>query len=61
VFTWTGHFPEPTRALLHELAVRAETDALTYPIGHEATALVALTALVTSLAMNHVHRGAYLP
>ena len=61
VFTWTGHFPEATRALLRELAGRAEADALTYPEGQEETALVALTAFVTSLAMTHVHRGAYLP
>lgn len=61
VFTWTGHFPEPTRALLAELAARADADQLAYPTAHEATALVALTALVTSLAMNYVQRGAYLP
>ncbi len=61
VFTWTGHFPETTRALLQELAVRADHDQLTYPVEHEAPALVALTAFVTSLAMNFVQRGAYLP
>ena len=61
VFTWTGHFPEPTRALLQELAVRAEAETLAYAEAHEAAVLVALTAFVTSLAMNHVHKGAYLP
>lgn len=60
VFTWTGHFPEATRALLRELAARADADALTYPAGSEPAALVALTAFVTSLAMTHVHRGTYL-
>ncbi len=61
VYTWTGHFPEPTRALLQELAARAEVDDLTYPVGQESSALIAVTALVTSLAMNFVQRGAYLP
>jgi hypothetical protein len=61
VFTWTGHFPETTRALLAHLAVRAAELRLTYPEAHEPEALAAITALVTSLAMNHVHTGAYLP
>ena len=61
VYTWTGHFPEPTRALLAELAKRADADGLTYPADHEAPALIAFTTFVTSLAMNHVQRGAYLP
>jgi len=61
VYTWTGHFPEPTRLLLRELATRAESESLTYPASQESTALVALTALVTSLGMNFVARGAYLP
>ena len=61
VFTWTGHFPEPTRALLAELATRADGDGLGYLVGDEVDALVALTTFVTSLAMNHVFKGAYLP
>lgn len=60
VFTWTGHFPEATRALLHELASRADSDGLAYPAQHEPAAVVALTAFVTSLAMTHVHRGTYV-
>ncbi|HVV81470.1 MAG TPA: hypothetical protein VHE35_00275 [Kofleriaceae bacterium] len=60
VFTWTGHFPEPTRALLAALAARADADRLTYAGRHEGAAVVALTAFVTSLAMNHVARGSYL-
>jgi hypothetical protein len=61
VFTWTGHFPEATRALLQHLAGRAEAFDLRYRDGDEAASVVALTAFVTSLAMNHVHRGSYSP
>ncbi len=61
VFTWTGHFPEATRALLHHLADRADAFDLRYRDDDEATAVIALTAFVTSLAMNHVHRGSYAP
>jgi hypothetical protein len=61
VFTWTGHFPESTRDLLQHLASRADALRLDYPEPHERQVLVALTAFVTSLAMNHVHRGTYMP
>jgi hypothetical protein len=61
VFTWTGHFPEHTRRLIQHLAARADALGLAYPDGHEAGALVAWTAFVTSLAMSHVHRGSYQP
>jgi hypothetical protein len=61
VFTWTGHFPERTRELLRHLADRSDELTLSYPAQHETTVLIALTALVTSLAMNHVHKGTYLP
>jgi hypothetical protein len=61
VFTWTGHFPEHTRHLLHHLAERAEAHDLSYPESLETHALVALTAFVTSLAMSHVQTGSYLP
>jgi hypothetical protein len=61
VFTWTGHFPEHTRRLIQHLATRADALGLAYPDGHEASALIAWTAFVTSLAMSHVHRGSYLP
>jgi hypothetical protein len=60
VYHWTGHFPERTRPLLRHLARRADDLGLTFPPGDEARATVALTALVCTLAMNHVHRGAYL-
>jgi hypothetical protein len=61
VFTWTGYFPEKTRALLHHLAVRADALGLEAPTGHERAAIVALTAFITSLAMNKIHRGRYMP
>jgi len=61
VYTWTGHFPEHTRALLLHLAGRAEALGLRYGAASEDHILVALTSFVTSLAMNYVHRGRYLP
>lgn len=61
VFRWTGHFPERTRALLRYLAQRATELQQVYPEDREPRALLALSTLVTSLAMNHVHHGTYLP
>ena len=61
VYRWTGHFPENTRALLRHLAARAEHLQQVYPAHLEAPALLALTTLVTALAMNHVYRGHYMP
>jgi hypothetical protein len=61
VFRWTGHFPERTRVLLRYLAERAAQLQQGYAPSREATAIVALTTLVTGLAMNHVQRGSYLP
>jgi hypothetical protein len=61
VFRWTGHFPERTRQLCRHLAERAEQMKQVYPEAGERAAVVALTTLVTSLAMNWVHRGTYLP
>jgi hypothetical protein len=61
VYKWTGHFPERTRALLRHLADRAEKLNQVYPADRETPATVALTTLVTGLAMNHVLRGSYLP
>ena len=54
-------FPERTRALLRHLADRAGALQLVYPADREAQALLALSTLVTALAMNHVHHGSYLP
>lgn len=61
VFVWTGHFPERTRILVHQLAKQAEALRLDYDPTDERRVTVALTALVTALAMNHVHRGSYYP
>jgi Putative zinc-binding metallo-peptidase len=61
VFRWTGHFPEKTRSLMRDLAKRADALRQVYPRAAEAQAMVGVTTLVTSLAMNFVHRGAYFP
>jgi len=61
VFRWTGHFPEKTRSLMRDLAKRADELRQVYPRAAEAHAIVGVTTLVTSLAMNFVHRGAYFP
>jgi len=61
VFRWTGHFPEKTRGLVRDLAKRAEALKQVYAREAEDEAVVAVTTLVTSLAMNFVHRGAYFP
>lgn len=61
VYRWTGHFPEKTRLLLHHLADRADALEQVYPEDRETPAIIALTTLVTALAMNHVHRGSYVP
>jgi len=61
VFRWTGHFPEKTRSLMRHLAQRADDLQQVYPVSAETEAIVGVTILVTSLAMNHVHRGSYFP
>ena len=61
IFRWTGHFPERTRVLLRYLADRAAQLEQGYPSNREDSAIMALTTLVTGLAMNHVQRGSYLP
>jgi hypothetical protein len=61
VFRWTGHFPERTRELLRRMAERADQLRQVYPAARELETAVALTALVTALAMNHVHHGTYAP
>ena len=60
VFRWTGHFPDRTRRLLRHLAERARVLNQVYSVDHEIATAVAITTLVTALAMNHVHRGTYL-
>lgn len=60
VFRWTGSFPERTRPLLRHLADRADQLGQVYPESREAAAIVAVSTLVTALAMNHVRQGSYL-
>lgn len=61
IYRWTGHFPESTRELLRHLARRADELGLTYEEAKEGEEIVALTTLVTALAMNHVYTGRYHP
>lgn len=61
VYRWTGHFPERTRALLRRMAARADELRQVYPADRELETTVAITTLVTALAMNYVHRGKYAP
>jgi hypothetical protein len=61
VYRWTGHFPEHTRRLVRHLAERARQLHQVYAAADEEAVAIALTTLVTSLAMNHVCRGSYLP
>lgn len=61
VFRWTGHFPERTRLLLRHLADRADQLHLEYREARGEEAAVAFTTFVTSLALNHVRHGSYLP
>jgi hypothetical protein len=61
VYRWTGHFPERTRHLLTQLAGRAAELEQVYPADREIPAVIALTTLVTALAMNQVHTGSYMP
>ena len=61
VFRWTGHFPERTRLLMRHLGERAERLDVRYPADNEQQAIIALTTLITALAMNHVHGGSYSP
>ncbi len=61
VYRWTGHFPEAARNLVRHLAERAVKLSLAYPADCETAVAIALTTLITSLAMNYVCRGSYLP
>jgi hypothetical protein len=60
VYRWTGHFPERTRRLVRHFAERATAMGAAYPRERESQVVVAVTALVTALAMNHVRTGNYL-
>ena len=57
-----GPLPEKTRSLVRDLAKRAEALKQVYARRCASTKpSSAVTTLVTSLAMNFVHRGAYFP
>jgi hypothetical protein len=60
IYRWTGHFPEATKRLTGFLTKRARSLGLSYPQEREQEVSIALTTLLTSLAMNHVIRGSYL-
>lgn len=60
VFRWTGHFPERTRVLVRHLAQMADQLGQGYAEADEPRIVVAVTTLVTALAMNYVHTGTYL-
>jgi hypothetical protein len=59
VYRWTGHFPERTHALVRQLSRRAGELGLVYGPAHETTVTIAVTTLITALAMNHVLGGSY--
>jgi hypothetical protein len=61
VFQWTGHMPERTRWLLDAMAERADSLSLTYSVDQGEGFTVALTSLVTALAMNWLQSGKYVP
>ena len=48
-------------ACCSHLAERADALEQVYPEDRETPAIIALTTLVTALAMNHVQRGSYMP
>lgn len=61
VYQWTGHLPERTRWLLEFLAERADAMELTYSVEQEPRLTIAVTSLVTALAMNWLQSGKYVP
>jgi hypothetical protein len=61
VYRWTGHFPERTRVLIRHLEEIADQLGQGYAVDREAEATLAVTTLITALAMNYVTRGSYLP
>jgi hypothetical protein len=61
VYQWTGHLPERTRWLVDQMAQRADALELTYRVDQEPLLTVAITSLVTTLAMNWLQSGRYVP
>ena len=61
VFQWTGHLPERTRWLLALMADRADALELSYRVDQDDSLTIAITSLVTALAMNWAQSGKYVP
>jgi hypothetical protein len=61
VYRWTSHFPERTQRLMRQMRRRADALKQVYPADRRESVAIALTALATALAMNHVQRGEYSP
>ena len=61
IYRWTGHFPERTRVLMRYLAQRADELELYLEKGTEIRSAMAMSTILTALAMNHVLRGSYTP
>ncbi len=59
IYRWTGHFPERTRLLIRHLAETASSMGLVYGESDETAVTVAVTTIITALAMNYVSRGSY--
>lgn len=56
VYRWTGCFPDRVRPLVQQLAERADSLKQVYPADHETEAIMAISTLVTALAMDNVVR-----
>jgi hypothetical protein len=62
VYQWTGHLPERTLWLLECMGERADALQLTYRVEQEATLTIAITSMVTTLAMSWLQNGGkYVP
>jgi hypothetical protein len=61
VFRWTGHLPEHTRALLAQMARRADELGCAYDTARAERHERAVIVLVAALAMTHVLSGSYAP
>lgn len=56
VYRWTGCFPSRVRPLVQQLARRADQLDQVYPADHELSAILAISSLVSALAMDRVVR-----
>lgn len=60
VYRWTGVDPFIVRQIFAHLIRRATDMKLTYPLALRDAVLVQLTGFLTTLAMNYVHKGAFI-